>query len=59
MREPELAKLLKISPRTLRDWRVRRLVPFTKVGHIILFDVAAVEESLKRFERIPKHEVEV
>jgi hypothetical protein len=38
LRECEQAKLLAISPRTLREWRTRRLVPFVKINRVILFD---------------------
>jgi hypothetical protein len=51
LRECEQAKLLAISPRTLREWRTRRLVPFVKINRVILFDPERVQAALKKFER--------
>jgi hypothetical protein len=52
LREFELAKLLGVSPRTLREWRTRRLVPFLKINRVILFDPERVQGALKKFERM-------
>jgi hypothetical protein len=51
LREFEQAKLLNVSPRTLRDYRSKKLVPFIKLGGLILFDPERVEAALKKFER--------
>lgn len=50
----EMARRIGISPRTLRDWQRKRLIPFERIGpsrgrSIVLFDVAAVDQALKRW----------
>jgi len=50
----EMAGLLGISQRTLRDWMHRRLIPFERIGpsrgrSIVMFDIAAVDAALKRW----------
>jgi hypothetical protein len=51
IREPEQAKRLSISQRTLRSLRAQRLVPFVKINRIVLYDPEKVMEALERFER--------
>ena len=51
LREPAEAKRIGVSARTLRDWRARRVVPFIKIGRVILFDSEQVDLALKKFER--------
>jgi excisionase family DNA binding protein len=51
LREPAEAKRIGVSARTLRDWRARRLVPFIKIGRVVLFDSEQVDLALKKFER--------
>jgi excisionase family DNA binding protein len=51
VREKVIAELLGISERTVRNWRASRIIPYTKVGRIILFDPEAVERALLKFER--------
>jgi hypothetical protein len=46
--EVEMAARLSVTPRTLRNWRSQRLVPFNKV---ILFDPVKVLAELEKFER--------
>ena len=51
IREPEQAKLLGMSQRTLRSLRAQRLVPFVKINRIVLYDPDRVIAALERFER--------
>jgi excisionase family DNA binding protein len=51
IREKIIAELLGVSERTVRNWRASRIIPYTKVGRIILFEPAAVERALLKFER--------
>lgn len=51
IREPELAKMLGISQRTLRSWREMRLVPFLKINRLVMYDPERVKEVIQRFER--------
>jgi excisionase family DNA binding protein len=51
VREKVIAELLGVSERTVRNWRASRIIPFTKVGRVILFDPEAVERALLKFER--------
>jgi excisionase family DNA binding protein len=51
VREKILAELLGVSERTIRNWRASRIIPYTKIGRVILFDPEAVERALLKFER--------
>jgi excisionase family DNA binding protein len=51
IREKVVAELLGVSERTVRNWRASRIIPYTKVGRVILFDAEAVERALLKFER--------
>jgi hypothetical protein len=51
MREAELAKELRVSQRTLREWRAMRLVPFFKINRLVVYDPERVRKALERFER--------
>jgi len=51
VREKVIAELLGVSDRTVRTWRASRIIPYTKIGRIILFDPEAVERALLKFER--------
>lgn len=45
------AQRLGISKRQLRNWMETRVVPFTKVKRVILFDPIKVDKALEKFER--------
>jgi Helix-turn-helix domain len=51
IREKAMAGILGVSERTLRNWRSLKIVPYTKIGRVILFDPDAVHAALERFER--------
>ena len=50
VKKSQLASHLGVSTRTINYWMARRVIPFLKIGKLRLFDVAAVERALKRFE---------
>jgi excisionase family DNA binding protein len=51
VREKVIAGLLGVSERTVRNWRASRIIPYTKIGRVILFDPESVERALLKFER--------
>jgi excisionase family DNA binding protein len=51
LRPKELAERLSVSPRQLRQWQHDGVIPFLKIGQMVLFDPAKVAEALSRFER--------
>jgi excisionase family DNA binding protein len=50
-RQKELAEALHVSERCVRNWQERRIIPFVKIGRVVLFDIEKVMSSLERFER--------
>jgi len=48
-----MAEKLGIKPRALRDWRARRIIPYYKVGRVILFDPAKVQAAMDNYQRLP------
>jgi excisionase family DNA binding protein len=50
-RQKELAEALLVSQRCVRNWQERRIIPFVKIGRVVLFDIEKVMSSLERFER--------
>lgn len=50
--EAEIAAKFKRSKRTMRDWRVRRLIPYYDLGGRIFYDLAKVEAAIQKFERV-------
>jgi len=50
-RTKELAALLRISARSITNWRERRVIPFIKIKGVIMSDVHKVKAALERFER--------
>jgi hypothetical protein len=52
--EEELAARLKKAPRTVRDWREKRMLPFIRIGRSILYDWGRVTAALQKLERIAK-----
>jgi excisionase family DNA binding protein len=49
-----MAEALGISERLLKNWVRDRVIPFTKIKRVVLFDLAKVESALERFERQPR-----
>jgi hypothetical protein len=45
------AKALSISPRTIDEWRARGILPFIKIGGVVLFDLDECRKVIeKRFK---------
>jgi hypothetical protein len=51
IREKQCAGELSVSVRTLRYWRRRRMIPFLKVGALVLYDLDEVLQALRTFKR--------
>ena len=49
IRSEQAAALLGISPRTLVNWREKKIVPYRQVGHVILFRADELDAALSRF----------
>lgn len=50
VRKHEQASLLSISIRCLEQWMARKIVPYTRIGNVVLFDPAEVNAALARFK---------
>ena len=46
--EKDLLRMLKCSPRHLLNLRQRRLLPYTRLGRSIRYDVDDIERALKK-----------
>ena len=51
MRPLDLAKTLNVCERTVREWQSKGVIPFVKVGRVVLFDIEKVMSALERYER--------
>ena len=51
VREKQCADAISVSVRTLRYWRRRRIIPFLKVGALVMYDLPGVLEALKAYKR--------
>jgi hypothetical protein len=51
VREPEMAKELSVSQRTLREWRAMRVIPFFKIKRVVMYDPERVRAAIQKFER--------
>lgn len=51
IREKPCADAISVSVRTLRYWRRRRVIPFLKVGALVMYDLDEVLEALKSYKR--------
>ena len=51
LREKECSDRLSVSVRTLRYWRRRKIIPFLKVGALVLYDLSDVLEALQAYNR--------
>jgi len=50
VRPAQMAKLLGISTRTLREWQRLRVITSTRIKRVVLFDPVQVRAQLRRFE---------
>ncbi len=46
----ETARVLKLKPKTLRNWIGMRKIPFKKIGRCVRFDSGSLEAWMKRKE---------
>jgi hypothetical protein len=51
LRERDQAAILRVSARTLREWRFLKIVPYFKVGRVVFYDPERVNQALLKFER--------
>jgi hypothetical protein len=51
IREKKCADALSVSVRTLRYWRRRRIIPYLKVGALVMYDLDEVLQALKIYKR--------
>jgi hypothetical protein len=51
VRKKQLLEVVPIGMRTLDAYIARRLVPYYKIGGVVMFDVDEVLEALKKFKR--------
>ena len=51
IREKECADAVSVSVRTLRYWRRLRIIPFLKVGALVMYDLGEVLQALKTYKR--------
>jgi len=51
LRPLDLAKTLNVCERTVREWQAKKVIPFVKVGRVVLFDLEKVISTLDRYER--------
>jgi hypothetical protein len=51
VRERECADAFRVSVRTLRYWRRRKVIPFLKVGALVMYDLEEVLAALRAFTR--------
>lgn len=52
LREQEMADLLGVCLRTLRNWKSRKIVPWIKIGRVCLYDPIKEEAAILKFERL-------
>ena len=52
LNKKEVAQRLKITVRTVENWQQRGILPFVKVGKIVLFDWPDVLEHLRENFRV-------
>jgi excisionase family DNA binding protein len=47
----ELAKILRVSSRTIDNWLKRKILPHLKIGRLVRFDPRRCLTALLRFEK--------
>lgn len=45
----ELARHFACSPRTINNLMARRILPYSRIGKILRFDLAACDRAMQRF----------
>ena len=54
IREQKCADALSVSVRILRYWRKRKVIPFFKVGALVMYDLDEVLQALRTYKREAK-----
>lgn len=49
-RKKDEAKRLRVTVRSIDNWMAAGRIPYIKLGRVVLFDPAQVDEALKRFQ---------
>jgi hypothetical protein len=49
--EEAIAQKIGVTPRCIRDWRNRRVIPFLKIGKIVRFHEGDVAQALQQYKR--------
>jgi excisionase family DNA binding protein len=49
--EEAIAQKIGVTPRCIRDWRNRRIIPFLKIGRVVRFHQSDVEQALQQYRR--------
>lgn len=52
LKVPDVAELLSISPRTVRSWVYRGLIPSIKINGALRFDKATLEKIIKEASHV-------
>lgn len=52
LRSKEVRALLKISPGTLQNFRIKRIIPSKKIGGILYYEYAKIEQIMKEGSKI-------
>lgn len=45
-----LAKYYEVSPRCVSNWQAAGIIPFTRIGRIVRFDLDEVETALEKYK---------
>jgi len=45
----QAARFLRVCPRTIAEWRKRRVIPFAQIGGVIRYRQADLEAVLEKF----------
>lgn len=51
LNEEEIAAKIGVTPRCIRDWRNRRVIPFFQIGRIVRFHEGDVAQALQKYKR--------
>jgi len=51
IRKSQLASRLSVTTRTIDNWMAANSIPCIKLKRVVLFDIEAVLQSLRKFER--------
>jgi excisionase family DNA binding protein len=55
----ESARLLRLAPATIRDWTLKRKIPFVKIGRLVRLRREDVEEVIRRSIVPAQHSKEI